>query len=378
MSETRTKPKCQGGTPCGDTCIAKGKNCLDDLDGPAKDLAVKLISIVSGEAKRDKGGGAGSASLNETEVTKLLENKDFLLNATPAEIVARAKERGLAELAEDGGGVWTDADLDKVTDAVWQALPTKTKTHLKNKGSLAKGNYFNPETGEHEGPNEPRARLLLKRFIEQNGRDAYTGEPISLTGSDLEHIEPFGVYGKDAERADNFAFVSVSVNQRKAEKTFKQFFDEQVEPIADAASKDPEYWSKQGAKAAEAQAKRNAVDELLKEKSKDSWTDDDIESLGSKYYYAARSMGHLLSYEKTRPRGVSGQTFSVAMGKPLAKAFAKAYREGDQARIDALEAARKQIVEAAKAESKEKKGNAGAKGGLMYNEYERLRSELGW
>lgn len=377
-SSTNVKPNCTAGTSCGNSCISRKDGCLATLEGSAAKVAQALVAQITGEAQRSKGAGVGSASMTEVEISQLIANEEFLRNATPAEIVARAKQRGLQELSEDGGGAWSETELSRCTDAVWQALPAKTRTHLKNKGSLATGNYYNPDTGEHGSPNEPRAKALLRRFIEQNGRDVYTGQPITLTGSDLEHIEPFGKLGKVAERSDNWVFTSSSVNQRKAEKSFDEFYSEQVSPIAKAASQDPEYWSKQDAKATQANAKKNAVDDMLAEKAKDSWTSDDVDSLGSKYYYAGRALGHLLSYEKTRPRGVSGQTFNMRMGPPLAKAFAEAYRSGDASRIQQLESARVAIVSAAKAESKESKGNAGAKGGGMEAEYERQKAALGW
>lgn len=369
------KPKCTAGTPCGEACIAKGLNCLDNLDGALAGKARAFVEQISGETKREKGGGAGSASLTETEVADLLANEKFLRDATPEQIVDRARTRGLAELEADGGGKFTDSDLDAVTDAVWQNLPKTIQTHLKKKGSLAEGNYMDPETGGHGKSNEGRAKFLLRRFIEQNGRDAYTGQPITLTGSDLEHIEPFGVHGTKAERKGNLAFVSASVNQRKAELPLAEFIDKQVKPIAEAAKADPEYWSKQEAKAAEAQGKKNAIDDLLKAKSQDSWTDDDIDQLKGKYYYAGRALGHNPVYTKTRPRGQSGQTFSTEIGVPLMKAFAGAYRDKDQKRIDQLETVRKQLVEAAVAESAEKKGNAGAKGGPMHSKFLQLRDE---
>ena len=233
----KEKPKCVKSTPCGYSCIASDKSCQDELSPAALELAKRLIDQVAGGARTK--AGAGSASLTETEVKDLLANRDFLEKSTPAEIVARATKRGLSELAEDGGGPWTDEDLAKVTDAVWAALPTKSKTILKSKGSLAKGNYMNPETGEHDAANEPRAKFLLRRFIEQNGRDAYTGQPIDILKADVEHIEPFGVYGKQAERPDNLVFTSAAVNQRKAEKSMADFFKEQVDPVAKAAEADP-------------------------------------------------------------------------------------------------------------------------------------------
>ena len=379
-NKTRTKPECKNSTACGKTCIAKGLDCKANI-GKAADITVavtKFTDSLSGESKREKGGGAGSASLTETEVNDLLANEDFLRTATPQQITDRAIKRGLSELAEDGGGKFTEADLDAVTEAVWQNLSTATKQHLKRKGSLAEGNYLNPETGEHGKSNEIRSKFLLRRFIEQNGRDAYTGQPITLTGSDLEHIEPFGVHGLKAERKDNLVFTAVSVNQRKAESTLVDFFDSQVLPVQKAMGADPKYWSKQGAKTAANVGKKNAIDDLLKEKTKDSWTDEDVDTLKGKYYYAGRAMGHNPVYTKTRPRGVSGQTFSTEIGKPLMKAFAAAYRDKDDRRIAELESVRKQLVEAAVAESAEKKGNAGAKDGLMYEAFTKLRDKHKW
>lgn len=373
----KEKPRCVKSTPCGYSCIASDKSCQDELSPAALELAKRLIAQISVKGRRKL--TTGSNSLTESEIGALLANRDFLESATPAEIVGRATKRGLSELAEDTGESWSGEDLAKITDIIWAGVPKSQQMKMITKGSLAVGSYMQVGSDAHGGATVDRAKFLIRRFVEQNGRDAYTGLPIELSKSDLEHIEPFAAVGKQAERPDNLVFTSPAVNQRKAEKSMADFFKEQVDPVAKAAEADPEYWAKQSAKAAEANAKKNAVADLLQSKAKDSWTDSDIDGLGSKYYYFGRVLGHQTTYAKTLARGsMATQAFNMKMGPPLAKAFAAAYRDGDQGRIDALEQARVAIVNAAKAESKEKKGNAGAAGGLMEQEYNKQQKALGW
>jgi hypothetical protein len=354
----------------------KGATC--GLSPYAQELASHILSNLS---KRAKGSGVGSSSLTKDEVSLLKANQEFLSNATPAQITKRATDRGTSELLSQGIDI-SGIELAAVTDAVWGLLDKATKKHMRSKGSLAAGSYLNPRTGGHGNANEARAKLLLGRFIAQNGRDAYTGEPIGLTSCDLEHIEPFSVYGKAAERLDNMVFTSSSVNQRKAELTFSEFYKTRVDPIAEASSSDPEYWNKLASDSATKREAKNAVDDLLKAKPYDSWTDKDVANLGAKYYYTGRALGHNLAYTKTRPegRGKSGQNFSLAIGVPMAKAFAKAYGGGvgpkDQSRIDALENARVRLVESANAESAVTKGNIGSKSGPTLDLFKKLQLEL--
>lgn len=346
MATATKKPNCTVGYGCGNACINQKETCVEEFGPEVADFIGKVVEQIGGgqRAKTE----AGSATISKEELTALMDpdNAKFLQSSTPKQIVDRAIKRGQDEL---GFQV-----TDKINEAVWAVLPTKAKTHLKAKGSLKKGQYLNPETGEHEGANTARGKALLKRYLQQNGRDAYTGQPIGLLDSDLEHIEPHSKNGNKAERLDNWAFTSQAANQQKAELSMKEFYETKVEPKAKAASEDPEFWKKEAEALAAKRKSKNAVQDLVDQTPKDAWTNDAIDNLGAKYYYAPRAMGHPMSYNP-RVRG-GARNLPKGVGAPLTKAFAKAYRDGDQEQVDRLEAFRAELKEVASKSGQDRGG----------------------
>jgi len=107
-------------------------------------------------------------------------------------------------------------------------------------------------------------RDLAKRWLEQDGKDLYTGRKINLVESELEHIKPLSVAGpgpKGADQIKNFGYIDRAVNQTKSNLTMQQFMDGQVKKYSRSeqeARYEASLSRKSGKTALKAQAKEDA------------------------------------------------------------------------------------------------------------------------
>ena len=88
----------------------------------------------------------------------------------------------------------------------------------------------NDPTATDEDMNELR-RGLAKRWLQQDGKDLYTGRKINLVEAELEHIRPLTVEGpgrKGADQLKNFGWIDRAVNQSKTNDTMDKFYDKHV------------------------------------------------------------------------------------------------------------------------------------------------------
>ena len=92
-----------------------------------------------------------------------------------------------------------------------------------------------------------RAKLMWKIYLEQGGRDAYTGLPLDLSAMDLEHVRGFN--NKDGgnpskeqweqrENDKNFTLINSNVNQKKTDLSMGDFFAQQVDPNANKSEEE--------------------------------------------------------------------------------------------------------------------------------------------
>lgn len=330
---TKHKPNCggNGSTPCGWACIAKGKRCVDSLEADAKALAERLIEHIMGTEASKVG-----TKLSAEEAQAVTANSEFLSKATVAEVQARAFSFGKNDLGQS----YVEPTA-AILDSVWKGLDSPVRRLITKKGSLAKDQYWDPtsESG-YGGMNADRAKLIIAMYVKQNGRCAYTGLPIDLRNSDLEHIEPISTRGRSAESPDNFVLI------RRAINSSKQDF-----PLHEWA----EGFEGRAAKSAVKNAKRSASDssalrDLVAQTAPNEWTDKAIQDFGIKFYYANPPMGLLSTVaSNSRTANSSGARTSygrpaVKVGRPITLAMAKALREGDSQTADKIRAADKEIM----------------------------------
>lgn len=87
------------------------------------------------------------------------------------------------------------------------------------------------EDGTHSpGGSDWRKRELARRWLEQGGRDLYTGLPLSKADAALEHIIPYSTGHTIAENKANWGWIDRGVNDHKTDLSMKDFFDRQVSP----------------------------------------------------------------------------------------------------------------------------------------------------
>jgi len=146
---------------------------------------------------------------------------------------------------------------DEFVDASYELLPKKFQDSLKGKGTASN----NKETKEihflkydEDGnavrggaSSKDRAKLMWRIYLEQGGRDAYTGLPLDLESMDLEHVRGFnntddGQPSKEQweqrENDKNFTLVSSAVNQKKSDLSMEEFFRTEVDPHKDKTEED--------------------------------------------------------------------------------------------------------------------------------------------
>lgn len=139
------------------------------------------------------------------------------------------------------GGKNSIIDFKKVSDEelddVLSVLPPKMAGFFNNvgkpnnqawAGTDEEGNAINEGNGS-----KVRGRELMKLWLSQKGKCAYTGEDLPLDYADLEHIRPLLNTGPAAENPKNWVFTLRSVNQIKGDKTMKDFLDRDVNSVTD-------------------------------------------------------------------------------------------------------------------------------------------------
>jgi hypothetical protein len=97
-----------------------------------------------------------------------------------------------------------------------------------------------------DGDGGSRAKIMWKLFLEQGGRDAFTGLALNISDMQLEHVLGFQGSGDKANRRDsaekklqrvqerdtdkNFVLINKSVNNQKSDKSMEEFYATNVRP----------------------------------------------------------------------------------------------------------------------------------------------------
>jgi hypothetical protein len=144
----------------------------------------------------------------------LVKNEDFLMKAFDDTSKFEEKFRPTSDKEVDA----FMAVLNKGQQGKF--LPGDVIDRIKN----------NDPTATDEDMNELR-KGLAKRWLQQDGKDLYTGRKINLVEAELEHIRPLTVEGpgrKGADQLKNFGWIDRAVNQSKSNDTMDKFYDKHV------------------------------------------------------------------------------------------------------------------------------------------------------
>lgn len=340
-----TKPNCELGYGCGLSCINRKETCKEEFGPDVADFISRMTQAIQGD-KRTAG-----AVITEKELRALKANSDFLSTATAADVKKRAEDRGRAELAEQGIEV-----TDELVDTMWDVLPSDVTKKIRLKGGVTAENSYDPETDSFEGnPSNSRGKLILKQYLLQNGRDAYTGLPMDgLRSADLEHIEPMEMLGRDADRPENIALTSAAVNQWKGGTPLGEW--------ASGAVQDRTYAEvrrrRQAAK--RRKAKKNAAEDTMADIDIAKTSDAFVDELGSNYHSLAKitkiPTGHRFNSPTTnRPKPF---TLPVEEGAPIQKKALAAMRANDPAELKRVRRIRNRVAKVSRQRQEEKKDAA--------------------
>ena len=191
--------------------------------------------------------GAGKNNLGYADIQNLVANRDRLLNGygdgSPEQIEKFVRSVRSNEVS------------DEFVDASFEILPEAFKKSLSGKGQVTNDKYvsddkphkdihflgYNEDGSVKRGAasNKDRAKLMWRIYLEQGGRDAYTGLPLDIQAMDLEHVRGFtnkdgGKPGKkefeERENDKNFTLINSNINQKKVDLSMKDFFEREVDP----------------------------------------------------------------------------------------------------------------------------------------------------
>jgi|TARA_Y100001938_G_C8093618_1_gene436684 hypothetical protein len=218
--------------------------------------------------------GVGKNMLGHDDIDLLHKNRKRLEemydDAIPEEVEKGVRKVRNRKVSEDT----VRASYDSLPEAVKNALKGKGKTgksgeklhflgYVREDGSITsdvndpnikKDENGKPVVKRGKVPSNDRGRLVWRMYLEQGGRDAYTGEPLDLESMDLEHVvgfqnkdngQPTEEDYKNREHEANQVLTSSRANQNKKDKNMKQFFEEDVDKHMDGDKpKSEEYFKK--------------------------------------------------------------------------------------------------------------------------------------
>lgn len=199
--------------------------------------------------------GAGKNNLGYADVQNLMANRDRLIEGYG--------DGSPEQIKKFVDSVRSNEVSDEFVDASFDILPDAFKKSLSGKGQVTNDKYVSDDKahkdihylGKNEdgtirrGPanNKDRAKLMWRIYLEQGGRDAYTGLPLDIQAMDLEHVRGFnnkdgGKPGKEEweqrENDDNFTLINSNINQKKVDLSMKDFFAREVDPNKDKSEED--------------------------------------------------------------------------------------------------------------------------------------------
>lgn len=194
--------------------------------------------------------GAGKNNLGYVDIQNLTANRDRLIEGYG--------DGSPEQIKKFVNSVRSNKVSDEFVDASFEVLPEAFKKSLSGKGQVTNDKYVSDDKphkdmhylGKDEdgnvrrgaANNKDRAKLMWRIYLEQGGRDAYTGLPLDIQAMDLEHVRGFnnkddGLPGKEEweqrENDNNFTLINSNINQKKVDMSMKDFFEKEVDPHKD-------------------------------------------------------------------------------------------------------------------------------------------------
>ncbi len=338
--------QCDKGFPCGQTCIERADNCLHDLQPGGREYLNKLIEIMPANIRQVPPTFAALQTIinsaTDAEVESIttfyqtlinkpkadrtgskqvnLEDVEYFANNQLAKYKKAFEESfdNKGELTLTGTKKYIDSQVkkaqisDKVVSAVWDTLPKNIQTKLKNAGD--------PRTSAWQNKSTARGQMLLKRYMEQQGIDPYTGRFVDLNDAELEHIIPETVGGAGADHPNNWAWIRADINKWHGNKTATEW-ETDTKAIMSNQEKYQKKVEKSKADSADQKAKLANNDKALEEayavgtdaKTRQQYARQVAESLKTKSKKLISASGLPESYQQLRANlpGTKNRTQSI-------------------------------------------------------------------
>lgn len=150
---------------------------------------------------------------------------------------------------------------DKEVDAMYDIMSPQMKKTMLPSDVASRAKQDNPDPST-----DGLRRDLTRRWMEQEGKDLYTGRKLNFFEAELEHIQPLSVAGaghKGADNIKNFGWIDRNVNQIKGNRTMSDFLDNQVKNYSPSQQK-ARYEKSYNAKVGKGELKKSAAADAKK------------------------------------------------------------------------------------------------------------------
>lgn len=272
---------CVKGRSCGLTCISKSDDCLEDFPPEIRSAVKTLAGRMSEQYGGSKGADTDRAKMLDVlkvpseNFKKLLEGKSEEEQVYWSEmmVLSTGKQRdksekfqysdqealGLNERSEALSAAWRttkeagftpeglrtpggiaeyvrnqrNVDVsDEDVEMFWNSVSPELRGNLAKMGD-AKGKYWEGDNLDteaiptaHGKASEMRGKMLMKIYLQQGGRDLYTGQRLPLQEADLEHIIPLSRGLENSEDPANWGLIRTGINAGRADKDLDVYVSE--------------------------------------------------------------------------------------------------------------------------------------------------------
>lgn len=227
------------GTADGNKCRQGSETTKTGDKEVTRKTALSSYEIAIGEKPGSMHLSKGTPAfdkLTDKEFANVINNSTDILNATPGEKTTVVTKGERALLMNKENSAFLDRlqkdpkainerlrDVsDNELEASWNLLPKTVQSKL-NAAAATKGTALQ-EDGTLGGPNSWRGKQLYKRYLQQDGKDLYTGAKLNFFDAEMEHIRGVKSVGiKGAEKVENWGWVRRTLNREKGERTLQEF-----------------------------------------------------------------------------------------------------------------------------------------------------------
>ena len=198
--------------------------------------------------------GAGKNALGKVDYELLEANRERLLDG-----YGDGSSESIKDFVESTRPIEVS---DEEVEVFFDALPTKLQKNFMGAGKIS-DTYDGHSLGIDKDGNQMRGKLsgktngvangrlrglmVTKLFLQQGGKDGYTGADLDLNATDLEHVRGFN--NKDdgdptqemkdqRENVDNFILTASNLNQTKVDKNMDEWYGTEVDRLKDFSDED--------------------------------------------------------------------------------------------------------------------------------------------